>query len=171
MDRTWLVLEGRWRRYLLSLCRLFLLAAFTTDAAAAPDEKGYLGPPVTKKPAALSESKAFDNSAELRLKEGIDQYDLGGFDSAIRILANSREIGAGAPSTRIQAYKYLAFIYCVQNRITLCRLNFDKALALDPQFDLLPAERGHPQWGPVFEKAKRREGASAKDIFNNLRKP
>lgn len=112
-----------------------------------------------------------DSAAQLRLQEGIDQYDLGEFDNAIRILSNSREIWAGSKNTKILAHKYLAFSYCVQNRATLCRLNFDKALALDPQFDLQPAERGHPQWGPVFERAKRHEGLSPKDILHNLTAP
>jgi hypothetical protein len=43
----------------------------------------------------------------------------------------------------------------VTSRQTLCRQQFDKALKLDPSFDLEPGEHGHPLWGPVFTKAKK----------------
>jgi tetratricopeptide (TPR) repeat protein len=157
------------RKNLFALCGLALLVA-CAGVPVDSGEKKSPAPPIPR-PVAAPAKKASDIAAELRLKEGVDQYDLGEFDNAIRLLTDSREISDGAPATRIQAYKYLAFSYCVQNRITLCRLNFDRALALDPQFELLPAERGHPQWGPVFEKAKHHEGPSPKDILKSLTAP
>jgi hypothetical protein len=52
------------------------------------------------------------------------------------------------------ALKYQAFSYCVTSRPAPCRQAFDRALRLDPSFDLAPGEHGHPLWGPVFTKAK-----------------
>ena len=144
-----------------------MLIAWNSGVPAASGENP--SPPAILRPAPTAIDAPIDRAAELRLKQGIDHFDLGDFDNAIWTLANSREIWSGTLETRIRAHKYLAFSYCVQNRVTLCRLHFDKAFALDPQFDLLPGERGHPLWGPVFEKAKRREGASPDDVFNHLK--
>ena len=55
---------------------------------------------------------------------------------------------------KVSAYKYLAFIHCVSGREKLCYDSFKKALALNPDFELTPAEAGHPLWGPVFRSAK-----------------
>jgi hypothetical protein len=54
----------------------------------------------------------------------------------------------------VTALKYTAFSYCVTSRPAQCRQAFDRALRLDPSFDLAPGEHGHPLWGPVFTKAK-----------------
>jgi len=35
-----------------------------------------------------------------------------------------------------------------------CRREFREALAIDPRFQLTPAEQGHPTWGPVFRSLK-----------------
>jgi hypothetical protein len=55
----------------------------------------------------------------------------------------------------VTALKYTAFSYCVTSRPAQCRQAFDKALKLDPAFELAPGEYGHPLWGPVFAKAKK----------------
>jgi hypothetical protein len=47
----------------------------------------------------------------------------------------------------------------VTSRPGPCRETFDKALRLDPSFDLAPGEHGHPLWGPVFTKARQAAGA------------
>jgi hypothetical protein len=49
----------------------------------------------------------------------------------------------------------LAFSYCVTSKAQLCRQQFERALKIDPSFELLPSEIGHPIWGPVFLKAKK----------------
>jgi hypothetical protein len=40
----------------------------------------------------------------------------------------------------------------------MCYESFRKALALKPDFELTPAEAGHPVWGPVFRSAKAKAG-------------
>jgi Tfp pilus assembly protein PilF len=98
-----------------------------------------------------------DSSAgrdQAALREGIHLYNEGDFDSAIKRLS-SKDIANGSRATRIAALKYTAFSYCVTNRTEQCRQSFERALKLDPKFDLAPGEHGHPQWGPVFTRAKR----------------
>jgi hypothetical protein len=91
---------------------------------------------------------------QLALKQGIDLYNDGNYNEAIKHLSGAPEIWSGGPkSTQLDALKYMAFSYCVTGRTTLCRHQFDKALKLDPGFDLAPGENGHPLWGPVFARA------------------
>ena len=59
---------------------------------------------------------------------------------------------------KVSAYKYLAFIHRVSGREKMCYESFRKALALNPNFELTPAEAGHPVWGPVFRSAKAKVG-------------
>jgi len=87
------------------------------------------------------------------LREGIRLYDEGDYNGAIKRLG-ARDLNNGPLATRLAALKYTAFSYCVTARPAQCRQAFDKALRLDPSFDLAPGEHGHPLWGPVFTKAK-----------------
>lgn len=91
--------------------------------------------------------------ASAALREGIHLYNDGDFNGAIRRLS-SNDIAAGPTGTRVTALKYTAFSYCVTERQAQCRQAFEKALKLDPSFDLAPGEHGHPLWGPVFARAK-----------------
>lgn len=96
---------------------------------------------------------------EVALREGIAMYENGNFNGAIRRLTSSDMNGA-SQAERLTALKYTAFSYCVTGRQALCRQSFDRAIKLDPGFDLGPGEHGHPQWGPVFAQAK--QAGSAK---------
>jgi hypothetical protein len=87
------------------------------------------------------------------LQEGIRLYNDGDYNGAIRRLS-ARDLNNGPLATRLTALKYTAFSYCLTSRPAQCRQSFDKALRLDPNFDLAPGEHGHPLWGPVFTKAK-----------------
>lgn len=89
------------------------------------------------------------------LAEGVALYDKGDYDGAIARLGRADVIGA-ATATRLEAFKYSAFSYCLTRRPGQCRQQFDQALKLDPGFDLAPGEYGHPLWGPVFLKAKKK---------------
>ena len=90
------------------------------------------------------------------LKEGIAMYNNGDYNGAIKKLGNTPEIWASHnKSLQVSALKYLAFSYCVTSKTQLCRQQFERAIKIDPSFDLLPSEIGHPIWGPVFLKAKK----------------
>lgn len=119
-------------------------------------------PPAEREPAPAREASRArdrdgdgvpDNQKESGLREGIRLYNEGDFNGAIRRLS-ARDVNNGPLSTRLMALKYQAFSYCVTSRPAPCRQAFDRALRLDPSFDLAPGEHGHPLWGPVFTKAK-----------------
>ena len=87
------------------------------------------------------------------LRSGIRDYEEARYLEAFRSLRDALEEGLAAKE-RVQAHKYIAFIYCVSNRPRDCREEFRRALAVDPAFQLDPAEAGHPIWGPVFRSLK-----------------
>lgn len=114
-----------------------------------------VAPPPVAQPAPAPAPVA-PTPAEVRLKEAGALYDAGNYNGTIRKLAGARDVfSADTPAAlRIEAHKKLAFSYCVTGRRPLCRTQFDQLLKLDPDFTLSAAEKGHPQWGPVFTQAK-----------------
>lgn len=92
--------------------------------------------------------------AEQELVTGIKSYEDGDYKSAARQLQAALNFGLAGRAEQVKAHKYLAFISCVSSRLAACRDEFRKAFAIDPQFDLEPAEAGHPIWGPVFRAVK-----------------
>jgi tetratricopeptide (TPR) repeat protein len=119
-------------------------------ALAAPAPIPAPSPAEAPRPAALS------NADVLALREGIALYNDGDYNGTIRKLNNATEIWTSHnKSLQVSALKYIAFSYCITSRTQLCRQQFERALKIDPGFDLLPSEIGHPIWGPVFLKAKK----------------
>ena len=92
---------------------------------------------------------------EARLKSGIAQYEEGNYAEAQRLLQASLAEGLTSRSDQARAYKHLAFIYCVTDRVAQCRQEFSNAFSADPKFSLTPAEAGHPSWGPVYRSVAR----------------
>jgi hypothetical protein len=92
--------------------------------------------------------------AQVALRDGIAAYDNGDYQGAVKKLS-AREIAKSSKANQLIAIKYTAFSYCVSGRPALCRQQFDKALKLDPAFELEVGETGHPLWGPVFARAKK----------------
>jgi Tfp pilus assembly protein PilF len=91
---------------------------------------------------------------EQELSAGIRSYEDGNYKLASSQLRSALDAGLTFRSDEVRAYKYLAFIDCAAGREKSCREAFKKALALDPEFELSPAEAGHPLWGPVFRSVK-----------------
>jgi hypothetical protein len=91
---------------------------------------------------------------QLALREGIEFYNSGKYNEAIKRLS-ANEIANSSREVQLSAIKHTAFSYCVTQRQLQCRQQFDKALKLDPNFQLAPGENGHPLWTPVFLKAKK----------------
>lgn len=141
---------------LLTGCSLFQKktepAAAPAHATATPSKTA---PKTTSKAADTTQPAAAPVVRQSPLNDGIELYNNGDFTGAIKRLAGAREIWSGDKPTQLTALKYMAFSYCVTGRRTLCKRQFDKALKLDPAFDLTQGEKGHPLWGPVFEKAKK----------------
>jgi Tfp pilus assembly protein PilF len=93
------------------------------------------------------------HKGEPELAAGIRAYENGSYNESARQLQSALDAGL-ARSDQVQAHKYLAFIHCASGRERPCREEFRKALAVDPEFELAPAEAGHPTWGPVFRSVK-----------------
>lgn len=106
-------------------------------------------------PAPAPAQPAPPSADQVALKEGIDLYNQGDFNGAIKRLGAPEIATTGSKARQLEALKYQAFSYCVTSRKTLCGKQFEKALKLDPAFDLAPGEHGHPLWGPVFTRLKK----------------
>ena len=98
--------------------------------------------------------KLAPRKAEQDLSSGIRAYEDGEYKTAARLLQRSLSGGLLLNSDKVAAHKYLAFMHCAQSREKQCRDAFRKALKLNPDFKLTPAEAGHPSWGPVFRSLK-----------------
>lgn len=90
---------------------------------------------------------------ERRFLDGLNRYNEGNYQGAIRIFREPL-FDRAWPELRIRVLKYLAFSLCVTNNVPQCRNAFGQALTLNPEFNLTPAESGHPIWGPAFKKAR-----------------
>ena len=90
------------------------------------------------------------------LAAGIKQYEDGSYGDAAKNLQAAIDQGLST-GDQVRAHKYLAFIHCISARERLCRDEFHKALEINPNLELQPAEAGHPIWGPVFRSVKARK--------------
>ena len=88
--------------------------------------------------------------AEEDLAQAIKIYEDGDYATAAVIFQHALQNGLSSKHDQAQVYKYLAFIHCISDREKQCHDEFKKAFEIDPAFSLLPAEAGHPVWGPVF---------------------
>jgi len=101
----------------------------------------------------VSACGALQTKGEQSMSAGLRQYEAGEYPEAQRSFVAALE--AGVPlNEQVEARKHLAFINCVSGRQTQCREEFRRALDLNPQLELTPAEAGHPGWGPVFRSVK-----------------
>ena len=145
-----------------SIAALLLAACASTPPATvnhpAPSPVSAAPAPVAPTPSApLTQSvPAVDTAASERaLAAGIGAYDRGDFSGAIKLLAPLSADGSLDPGQQIRALKTLAFSQCSTGAVTACRQTFERAFKADSGFDLAAAERGHPIWGPQFERARR----------------
>ncbi len=88
------------------------------------------------------------------LNEGVKQYEAGVYETAMKSFLVALDSGVLPVPQQLIARKLMAFVNCVSSREAICREEFEKAFALDPKFDLSPAEAGHPIWGSVFRNVK-----------------
>jgi tetratricopeptide (TPR) repeat protein len=92
--------------------------------------------------------------AEEQLAQGVQQYQAGEYDNAVKSLTASLEHGMLSKQEQSRARKFIAFSHCVQARDASCRAEFRKAFEINPEFALTPAEDGHPIWGPVYRDVR-----------------
>ena len=144
----------------LALVCVACAAPTTTEppASASPPESiapPPAAPPAEARPAAPREPAAREKSrAEQDFERGVKSYEDGDYKSAARQLQSALSLGLPVFQDQATAHKYLAFIACASGRQRPCRDEFRRALEADGNFDLTPAEAGHPVWGPVFSSVK-----------------
>ncbi len=108
--------------------------------------------------AACSSPSPTQRAADETLQAAQASFASGDYARAIRLL-RSDALTDSDRQTQVAAHKLMAFSYCVTGRVSMCRSEFEKALRLDPTFDLSNAEKGHPIWGPAFEAARQHIGS------------
>ena len=92
--------------------------------------------------------------AEQMLQDGLVKYDTGDYDAALKILEGALKEGLKEKADQVRAMKFVAFSLCLKERWTQCRTAFVKIYEVNPDFDLTPAEAGHPSWTKTFAQAK-----------------
>lgn len=92
--------------------------------------------------------------AEQMLADGVVKYDSGEFPQARKLLEDALKGGLKEKKDQVRARKYVAFTLCLEGKYRECRNEFMSIYDVDPNFDLTPAEAGHPSWTKTFAGAK-----------------
>jgi len=94
------------------------------------------------------------DKAEQALQDGLVKYDAGDYAEAQRILESAVKLGLKDKADQVKALKHIAFTQCLADKWGVCRQTFIRIYDVDPNFDLTPAEAGHPSWTKTFAQAK-----------------
>ena len=94
------------------------------------------------------------SKAEQMLADGVVKYDSGDYPAALKLLEASVKEGLSDPKDKVRAMKYTAFTLCLESKFAACRAEFIRIYDVDTNFDLTPAEAGHPSWTKTFAAAK-----------------
>ena len=94
------------------------------------------------------------SKAQQMLSDGMVKYEAGEYEAAHKLLDAALTEGLKDTANQVKAMKYIAFTECLQGHYTDCRNEFIKIYDVDPDFDLTPAEAGHPSWTKTFAAAK-----------------
>lgn len=92
--------------------------------------------------------------AEQMLADGIVKYDSGDYDASLKLIEGAMKEGLKDKSDQVRAMKHMAFNLCLKEKYRECRTEFVKIYEVDENFDLTPAEAGHPSWTKTFLAAK-----------------
>ena len=109
---------------------------------------------ITEREAAQPKSFIPLGKAEQMLQNGMAKYDAGDYNEAHKLFEAALKEGLKDKADQIKAMKHSAFTLCLRDRFRDCRNEFMKIYDLDPNFDLSPAEAGHPSWTKTFAGAK-----------------
>jgi len=111
---------------------------------------------IAEREAASARKSVFTPTAkgEVALQDGMIKYDSGDYVAAVRLLEGALKDGLATKELQVRAHKYIAFSLCLQEKWRECRAAFIKIYEVDPEFDLSPAEAGHPSWTRTFAGAK-----------------
>lgn len=128
----------------------------------APQSELAEAPAPVARPASPSPSTVAASKGAQELQRGIQSYEDGDYKTAAKELQTALDLGLDTKTDQAKAHKYLAFMTCVTGREKSCRAEFGKALDADPQFELEPAESGHPVWSAVLRRVKAQRAAKSK---------
>jgi Tfp pilus assembly protein PilF len=92
--------------------------------------------------------------AEQMLADGTVKYDAGDYAAAHKLFEDALKEGLKDKADQVRAMKQAAFSTCLLGNYSKCRGEFVKIYDVDPNFDLTPAEAGHPSWTKTFASAK-----------------
>src|ERR1700741_1690568 len=82
------------------------------------------------------------------------KYDGGDYEGAQKLYESALKEGLKDKADQVKALKHIAFTYCLRDKYRECRSAFVKVYDPAPDFDLTPAEAGHPNWTKTFAAAK-----------------
>ena len=99
-----------------------------------------------------SDSSALSSSEEVEIRPIRESFMAGQYDAVITQVNNTPALSSGSVQLHTTALKYKAFSECLTEAKRSCASTFEQILTLNPNFTLLPAEKSHPSWGPVFER-------------------
>ncbi len=117
----------------------------------------YVAPAPAPAPVAAAPTVSGNSAGAPALNEGVAAFQKGEYRRAETKLAESQKLGLKYVDEIVLAHKTQAFLYCVTKRSAQCEKSFQSAFDIDSSFDLARAERGHPVWGPVFAKVKKKQ--------------
>jgi tetratricopeptide (TPR) repeat protein len=101
--------------------------------------------------------------SEQTLQAGMIKYDAGDYVASAKLLEQAYKEGLGTKELQVRTLKHLAFSQCLQDRYRECLATFISIYDIDPEFDLTPAEAGHPSWTRTFAGAKAQAKKSIAD--------
>ncbi len=101
-----------------------------------------------------SESAELTSSEEAQIRPVRESFMAGQYQAVITQVDNTPTLSNGSVRLHTTALKYKAFSECLTEAKRSCAATFEKILTLNPNFTLVPAEKSHPSWGPVFERVQ-----------------
>lgn len=151
------------RGFQVSMIALAIVGCATTSQPVLQEAPAAVEPPAARQALAAGDPSAAHpapaagepSAARQALAAGIRIYEDGQYAAAAKRLKAAIALGL-TPPDEVAARKHLAFVHCIARRRTQCRNEFRLAMAIDPAFELGPAEAGHPLWGTVFRDLKAR---------------
>lgn len=101
-----------------------------------------------------SEPNALTSTEEAQIRPVRESFMAGQYQAVITQVNNTPTLTNGSVGLHTTALKYKAFSECLTEAKRSCASTFDRILTLNPKFTLVPAEKSHPSWGPVFERVQ-----------------
>ncbi len=109
---------------------------------------------IAEREAAEGKPKQTLPKAEQMLVDGLVKYEAGEFAESYALLDAAFKEGLKEKKDQVRALKHAAFCLCLLGKYPACRAEFLRIYDVDPDFDLTPAEAGHPSWTKTFAGAK-----------------